>query len=56
MAADVFNLNKACPAILLGTELFTMDFIFNDLFGIWYALLYCAYTLWVLLITNHPDY
>ena len=26
MTTDVFNLNKACPAILMGTELSTRDF------------------------------
>ena len=48
MSTDVFDLNKACPAILLDTELSTiMDFNFKDLIGIWYALVYCAYTLCV---------
>ena len=46
MSTDVFNLNEACPAILLDTELSTMDTIFKYLIGIWYALAYCAYTLW----------
>ena len=38
MVTDVFDLKKACPAILLDTELSTMDFIFKDLIGIRYAL------------------
>ena len=31
MATDVFNLNEACPVILLDTELSTTDIIFKDL-------------------------
>ena len=30
IATDVFNLNKACPVILLDTELSTTDFNFKD--------------------------
>ena len=47
------TLNEACPAILLDTELTPMDFIFKYLIGIWYALAYCAYTLWAPLFI-HP--
>ena len=55
MATDVFNLNEACPVILLDTELSTTDIIFKDLMGIWYALAYCAYTLWAPLYYNQND-
>ena len=47
-AKDVFNLNKACPAILLDIELSTRDFVQRHYWNLVLTGVLCVYTVGVL--------